>query len=70
MMMPEFLKDPKFCITLLLLIPAWITIWYWGESEAHMILGTNTISAVAGYWIGSSISSNDKNKLFKLPEGG
>ena len=60
--MPEFLKDAKFWMSILLVVPAWVVICVFWQSNPHMILGTNVISAVAGYWIGSSISSNDKNK--------
>ena len=49
-------------ITLLLLIPAWLTIWFWWESNPHMILGTNIISATGGFWLGSSYGSAIKDK--------
>ena len=67
--MPEFLKDAKFWISVLLIGPAWFVVCIFWQSNTHMILGTNVISAVAGYWIGSSISSSDKNAtLLKIKE--
>lgn len=65
--MSEFLEKNferilQLFVTLLLIIPAWITIWYWWESNPHMILGTNIVSAIAGFWLGSSYGSAIKDK--------
>ena len=67
-MMPEFLKDPKFYISAALLVLGGGCIFFFPNSQPHLILGTNVISGVAGYWLGTSISSANKDKaLFKPP---
>ena len=58
----HFERGLQMFITLLLLIPAWLTIWYWWESNPHMILGTNIITATGGFWLGSSYGSAIKDK--------
>lgn len=50
-------------ITILLLVPAWVTIWYFWNSNPHMILGTNIISATGGFWLGSSYGSAIKDAI-------
>ena len=70
----QFLSDAKFWVTLILVIPAWGIIWCYPQNQALTILGTNVITGVMGYWIGSSISSSDKNKMLlqspPVPQGG
>lgn len=66
--------EPKFVITLLILLPAWVTVWFWWQSQPHLVLGTNLITGVMGYWIGSSKGSDDKTQLLAesppIGEGG
>ncbi len=55
----------QLLVTLLLVVPAWIIVMWWGSSNPHMILGTNIISGVAGFWLGTSVSSAIKDKLLR-----
>lgn len=59
--------EPKFIVSLGLLGIAGICVLQFPESNAHMILGTNIITGVGGYWIGTSFSSASKdNAIFKI----
>jgi hypothetical protein len=60
----SFYKDAKFWISLIFILPAWITVWVYHSSNTHMVLSTNILTGVAAYWLGSSKGSDDKNKLF------
>jgi len=60
--MIETLKDPKVIFSGLILFIGAACVFLFPNSQPHMILGTNAISAVAGYWIGTSISSSNKDK--------
>jgi hypothetical protein len=53
----------QLTISLGLLVPAWYVVIFLGTSNIHMVLGTNVISIVAGFWIGSSYSNAAKDKL-------
>ena len=65
----NLITDPKFLISLLLLGISGLCIFYFPNSNPHMILGTNLVTGIGGYWIGSSISSSDKTAaLFKIKE--
>jgi hypothetical protein len=59
----NFLRDEKFWISLAFILPAWLVIWRFPDSNPHMILATNVLSAVVSYWLGSSLGSSDKNKI-------
>lgn len=60
------IKDPKFIISIILLGVGTACVFVFPKSNPHMILGTNIITGIAGYWIGTSISSSKKDDvLFK-----
>lgn len=60
----------QLLITLLLIVPAWLIVMCWWESNPHLILGTNIISGVMGFWIGSSYGSGLKDKVIAALKGG
>jgi len=55
--------DKRFVVSLIIVLPAWFIVWYYPESQSHQVLGTNLLMLVAGYWIGSSKGSQDKDKV-------
>jgi hypothetical protein len=55
------LTDQRFIVSLLLLVPAWATIWIFHTDSTLVTMGFGTLTAVAGYWIGTSKSSSDKD---------
>jgi hypothetical protein len=62
------ISDFRFAISLLILLPAWFTVWWFHASQPHVLLGTNLITGVMGYWIGSSKGSTDKDQVVaKMP---
>jgi hypothetical protein len=68
------LADLRFAISLLILLPAWFTVWWFHHSQPHVLLGTNLITGVMGYWIGSSKGSQEKDAVIaqlppSAPEG-
>lgn len=56
-------------ISTVLAVPSWIIIMYWWQSQPHMILGTNMLSGIAGFWIGTSVSSALKDERKKEEPG-
>jgi len=59
--MRRHLSDYRLLISLLILIPAWGTVWSFPENQSHLVLSTNLLMLVAGYWLGSSKGSQDKD---------
>lgn len=61
--MKVHMHDIRFLVSLLVILPAWATVWLFHESQPHMVLATNLLMLVVGYWLGSSKGSSDKDKL-------
>jgi hypothetical protein len=58
--------EPRFVVSGALLAIGAGCVFGFANSNPHMILGTNLITGIAGYWIGTSDSSAKKdNALFK-----
>lgn len=61
-MLDKFL-EPKFVISVALLGVSGVCLFLFPDSDPHMTLGTSIVTGIAGYWIGSSISSSNKDKV-------
>jgi hypothetical protein len=55
--------EPKFVISTVLLGMASVCLFWFPESNQHVVLGVGIVSGVMGYWIGTSISSANKDKV-------
>lgn len=66
----KIMLEKRFIISLAIIVPSWFIVWYYPQSQSHQVLGTNLLMLVAGYWIGSSKGSQDKDKaMLGLKEG-
>ena len=59
--MDKFL-EPKFVISGILLAIASVCLFKFPDSEIHTTIGNVILSWVAGFWIGTSLSSANKDK--------
>jgi hypothetical protein len=57
------LASPQMVVTAMLVLPAWGLVFSFPTNESLIILGTNILMLVGGFWLGSSLGSQSKRDI-------